>query len=310
MATANGKLKKRRSAYSKRDMMGLVYIMPWIVGLLVFQLFPFGYSLVLSFTNRTMSPYVSFIGFQNYVHIFTRDRDFWNVAGITIRYVLMSVPGRVLFALIVALLLQKEMKGVNFFRTLYYLPSIFGGSVAIAIVWRFLFMREGFINQLLSTVGLSPINWLGDPNVALYTVALIPIWQFGSSMVLFLAALKNVPITLYEAARIDGGGRIKIFFKITLPMISPIILFNVIMQTVGTFQEFAMPFNVFGGGGRGPNNSVFLYGVKLYMEAFTNFRMGYASALSWIFFIFILFVTMIIFLSSRYWAFYEDGRDS
>ena len=292
--------------YSNRDMKGLVYILPWIVGLFVFQVYPFISSFLLSFTDKTMSSTINFVGFENYVYMFTKDRDFFQNVKVTLMYVLIAVPGRVIFALIVALILNAEIKGINFFRTLYYLPSIFGSSVAISIVWRFLFQNKGAINEVLNNLGISDINWLGDPKHALLTICIIPIWQFGSSMVLFLAALKNVSRTLYEAAKIDGGGWWNNLFHVTLPMISPIILFNLVMQSVGCFKEFSTAYVLTNGG---PNKATYLYGIKLYKEGFTNFKMGYASALSWLLFMVILFVTIIIFISSKRWVFYEDGGD-
>lgn len=290
-----------------RRFRGLVYILPWLAGFLVFQLFPFVYSFLLSFTDKSMSARTDFVGIENYVYLFTKDRDFWQVCKVTLNYVLVAVPGRVCFALIVALLMSAELKGINIYRTVYYLPSIFGASVAISIVWRFLFQRTGVINLLLEAAGLSAVNWLGNPKVALWTVSIIPIWQFGSSMVLFLAALKSVPRDLYEAARIDGSGRARTFFRVTLPMISPILLFNLIMQSVTCFQEFSTAFVLTGGG---PNRSTLVYGIKLYREAFTEFKMGYASALSWVLFAAILLVTGLLRLSARRWVYYGDGRDA
>ena len=289
-----------------RKYKGLVYIAPWIIGFLVFQLYPFIYSFILSFTDKSMAARTDFIGLDNYIYMFTRDRDFFRVCTVTLKYVLVAVPGRVLFALIIALLMNVEMKGINVFRTVYYLPSIFGSSVAISVVWRFLFQNSGMINSSLSALGLSPVQWLGNPNVALWTISIIPIWQFGSSMVLFLAALKNVPQDLYEAATIDGCGKAHAFWKITLPMISPILLFNLIMQSVSCFQEFSTAFVLTNGG---PNRATFLYGIKLYREAFTDFRMGYSSALSWVLFFAILVITGILRFTSRYWVYYSDGRD-
>lgn len=285
---------------------GLAYILPWLVGFLVFQLYPFVYSFVLSFTDKSMAAKTNFISWDNYVYMFSSDRDFFQVCKVTLNYVLFAVPGRVLFALLIALAMNTELKGINLFRTTYYLPSIFGASVAISIVWRFLFQKTGFINNFLESLGLTATNWLGNPKVALWTITIIPIWQFGSSMVLFLAALKNVPRDLYEAARIDGSGRMRTFFKVTLPLISPIVLFNIVMQSVTCFQEFSTAFVLTNGG---PNRATFLYGIKLYREAFTEFSMGYASALSWVLFAVILVVTGIIRLTARHWVYYSDGRD-
>lgn len=302
-------LPSKPLALRMRRCKGLVYIAPWIVGVLVFQLYPFVYSFILSFTDKSMAARSDFVGLNNYVYMFTRDRDFFQVCQVTLKYVLVAVPGRVLFALLVALLMNVEMRGINVFRTVYYLPSIFGSSVAISVVWRFLFQNNGMINGILAALGFAPKHWLGDPNIALGTISIIPIWQFGSSMVLFLAALKNVPQELHEAATIDGCGKVRAFRRITLPMISPILLFNLIMQSVTCFQEFSTAFVLTSGKG-GPNRSTLLYGIKLYREAFTDFRMGYASALSWMLFFAILVVTGIIRLTSRYWVYYGDGGDA
>lgn len=298
-------MKKRGAVrrYSRRDVEGLIYVIPWIIGVLIFQLYPFIYSLILSFTNKTMSDNMNFVGLQNYINIFTRDRDFWTNATVTLKYVLMAVPGRVIFALLIAMLLSSDIRGINMFRTVYYLPSIFGSSVAISIVWRFIFQKQGVINEILGMAGLEAVNWLGNPKMALFTVCIIPIWQFGSSMVLFLAALKNVPRSLYESAQIDGAGYWKNFLHITLPMISPIMLFNLLMQAIGCFQEFSTAFILTKGG---PNKATYLYGIKIYKEAFTNFKMGYASALSWILFAAIMFATALIFITSKKWVFYDD----
>lgn len=282
-----------------------LYILPWLIGLIVFQCYPFISSFIYSLTNKTMSQSVNFIGLENYVRIFTTDPDFYAVIKATFIYVIIAVPGKVFFALFIAMVLNTDVRGVNIFRTVYYLPSIFGGSVAISVIWRFLFQKRGIANHVLSLLGLSSISWLGNPSVAPFTIALVPVWQFGSSMVLFLAALKNVPRSLYEAGSIDGINRTQGFFHITLPCISPILLFNLIMQTVTCFQEFSTPFIITSGG---PNKATFLYGIKLYREAFTSFRMGYASAHSWILFSMILIFTATIFLTSRFWVFYGDEK--
>lgn len=292
-----------RKRYSRKDWGGLVYIAPWVIGVMIFQLYPFIYSLILSFTDKSMADTMKFVGFQNYINIFTKDRDFWTNVEVTLKYVLMAVPGRVLFALFIAMLLSSDMKGINLFRTLYYLPTIFGSSVAISIVWRFIFQKQGVMNELLQILGADPVNWLGNPQMALFTVCIIPIWQFGSSMVLFLAAIKNVPRSLYEAAEIDGAGSVKRFLHITLPMISPIMLFNLLMQAIGCFQEFSTAFILTKGG---PNKATYLYGIKIYKEAFTNFKMGYASALSWILFAVIMTATALIFITSKKWVFYDE----
>ena len=299
--------KLRTLQHPRQRYIGYVYILPWIVGLIIFQLYPFVSSLIYSFTDKSMSAVTDFVGLQNYIRMFTKDVEFYQVVKVTILYVLIAVPGKVAFALLIAVLLNIELKGINIYRTVYYLPSIFGGSVAISVVWRFLFQKQGVVNALLHQLSVKQVNWLGDPKVALLTICIIPIWEFGSSMVLFLAALKDVPRDLYEAAKIDGSGGLRTFIKITLPMISPIILFNLVMQSVNAFQEFATPFVLTNGG---PNNATYLFGIKLYREAFNNFHMGYASALSWFMFMVILLFTGIVFISSRYWVFYSDGGNT
>jgi oligogalacturonide transport system permease protein len=219
---------------------------------------------------------------------------------------MMAVPAKLAFALLVAIILNIPMKGIGVFRTVYYLPSILGGSIAVSVLWKFLFMREGLVNKMLSYASLQPIDWLGDPKLALFTITLLPVWEFGSSMVLFLAGLKQVPKELYEAAKVDGSSRFRTFFSITLPLLTPIILFNLIMQTIGAFQQFTAAFVITGGG---PVKSTYLYGLMLYDNAFHYFKMGYSSALSWILFVIIMTFTFILLKTSNRWTHYEDGGD-
>ena len=284
---------------------GYLYILPWIIGFLVFQLYPFLMSLFYSFTDFSMIRAPRFVGTSNYVQMFTRDRHFYGSVRVTLVYALIGVPLKLTFALLVAMLMNMKVKGINLFRTIYYLPSILGGSVAIAILWRFLFNRHGVVNEMLSSVGLGPFDWLGGPGLAIFTLALLLVWQFGSSMVIFLAGLKQVPEELYEAAIVDGAGRVRMFFKITIPFLTPMILFNTIMQTTLTLKEFASAYNVTGGG---PMRATYLYGLMLYENGFRFLRMGYASAQSWILFAIIIFFTVIVFRSSNRWVYYEDGR--
>lgn len=295
---------KRKRIYKKRDYIAFVFLAPWIIGFLVFQAYPFLSSAVYSFTDLSMLKEYKFIGLKNFQQIFTRDQNFVQSLKVTVIYVLVSVPLKLVFALFIAMLLNMKVKGIGIFKTLYYLPSILGGSVGIAILWRFLFNKNGFVNLLFGKIGLPAVDWLGSPDVALLTISLLAVWQFGSSMILFLAALKQIPRDLYEAAQVDGAGRVRIFFTITLPMITPIILFNIVMQMINAFQEFAAPFLITKGG---PLKATYLYGLMLYDTAFTYLKMGYASALSWIMFIIIMILTALIFKSSEYWTFYQDG---
>lgn len=283
---------------------GLLYVLPWLVGLLVFQLYPFVTTLYYSLTDYNMVNAPRFIGWDNYVSIFTGDPDFTQALKVTSWYVLIAVPAKLAFALFVAVLLSKKLRGMHLFRTVYYLPSILGGSVAVAVLWRFLFARDGVANSLLGRIGLGPVDWLGSPDIALYTISLLTVWQFGSSMVLFLAGLLQIPKEYYEAGAMDGASRLRMFFTITIPMLTPIILFNFIMQMVNAFQEFTGAFVITHGG---PIKSTYLYALKIYDEAFTYFRIGYASALSWILFLIIMCITFVVFRTSDRWVHYEDG---
>lgn len=285
---------------------GYLYVLPWIIGFLAFQLYPFAASFVYSFTDFSILRKMKFIGLDNYIKMFTADRLFWTSLKATLLYVFMAVPGKLIFALFIAMMLNMKLKFINFFRTIFYLPSILGGSVAISILWKFLFSKNGTINSILALVHIPALNWLGSPKLALGTMGLLVIWQFGSSMILFLAGLKNIPTELYEAARVDGAGKVRSFFTITIPLLSPVILFNLIMQMINAFKEFNAPYLITQGG---PLNSTYLYGVMLYENAFKYLKMGYASAQSWFLFIILLGFTVLTFKSSPYWTFYGDGGD-
>jgi oligogalacturonide transport system permease protein len=283
---------------------GFVYILPWLLGFFILQLGPLVSSFWYSFTDFQLLGTTHFIGFDNFKNIFTQDPYFWDSLRVTFVFVIFAVPCKIAFALFIAVILNKKWRGINFFRTIYYMPSILGGSIAISVLWRFLFMRRGVINQIIALINIPAMDWLGDPRYALFTVSLVTIWQFGSSMVLFLAGLKQIPETLYEAARIDGSGNIRIFFRITLPMLTPIIFFNLIMQMINAFQEFTTAFVITQGG---PLRATYLYGLMLYEQGFKYFHMGYASALSWILFIIIFILTSLTFRSSSSWVHYGDA---
>lgn len=285
---------------------GYVYILPWILGFLIFQLFPLGASLYYAFTDFSITSDPVFVGLKNFKTMFTSDPLFFKSLGTTLKYVLISLPLKILTALMVAVILNQKLRGIHLYRTIYYIPSIFGGSVAVSILWRFLFMDGGMVNRLLNVLHIPSVPWLSSPNVSLFTLSLLSVWQFGSSMVLFLAALKQVPEDLYEAARIDGSNRIRVFFSITLPMITPILFFNILMQLVNAFQDFTGAFVITNGG---PLNSTYLFALKLYDEAFSYYKMGYACALSWVLFVLILIFTSLFFRFSDAVTYYEDGGD-
>ncbi len=287
----------------KREYQAYLYILPWILGFVILQLYPFVSSFIYSFTDYTVGAKATFQGLANYKKLFTQDKEFWNSLKVTILFALYTVPGKLIMALVVAMFLNRDLKGINLIRTLYYIPSLFGGSVAVALLWRLMFLDNGVINAILTALHLPVIQWLGDTRYALRTICMLEIWQFGSSMVMFLAALKQVPRSLYEAAEIDGAGKVTRFFHITLPQISPIIFFNLINQTIQALQNFTSAQVITEGG---PLKSTYVLGLKLYKEGFSYFKMGYASAISWVVFAAIMIFTLAIFASSKLWVHYAD----
>lgn len=287
----------------KREYQAYLYILPWILGFAILQLYPFVSSFIYSFTDYTVGAKATFQGLANYKKLFTQDKEFWNSLKVTILFALYTVPGKLIMALAVAMFLNRDLKGINLIRTLYYIPSLFGGSVAVALLWRLMFLDNGVINAILRALHLPVIQWLGDTRYALRTICMLEIWQFGSSMVMFLAALKQVPRSLYEAAEIDGAGKVTRFFHITLPQISPIIFFNLINQTIQALQNFTSAQVITEGG---PLKSTYVLGLKLYKEGFSYFKMGYASAISWVVFAAIMIFTLAIFASSKLWVHYAD----
>ena len=290
-----------RKKTMKREYQAYLYILPWILGFAILQLYPFVSSFIYSFTDYTVGAKATFQGLANYKKLFTQDKEFWNSLKVTILFALYTVPGKLIMALAVAMFLNRDLKGINLIRTLYYIPSLFGGSVAVALLWRLMFLDNGVINAILSALHLPVIQWLGDTRYALRTICMLEIWQFGSSMVMFLAALKQVPRSLYEAAEIDGAGKVTRFFHITLPQISPIIFFNLINQTIQALQNFTSAQVITEGG---PLKSTYVLGLKLYKEGFSYFKMGYASAISWVVFAAIMIFTLAIFASSKLWVHY------
>lgn len=289
---------------NRQGLWGVIFISPWIIGFLAFQLYPLVLSLFYSFTDYSIVRPTRLIGGDNFVKMFTADRDFYPSLRVTFLYTLMAVPARLFCAFCVALLLHQKLKGINVYRTLFYIPSIFGGSIAISILWRFVFMKEGVLNAFLALFRIPAVSWIGDPDTALFTISLLVVWQLGVSMVLYLAGLKQVPHELYEAAKVDGAGKWLILRKITLPYLTPIIFFTLVMQFINAMQEFTAAFVITNGG---PMKATYLFGVKIYNDAFINFHMGYASALSWFLFAVMLLLTYLLFRGSGSWVHYEDG---
>jgi oligogalacturonide transport system permease protein len=289
----------------RRESIGYLYIAPWFIGFLVLQLYPLLASLYYSFTNYTMLKAPVFVGIKNYIDAFITDPYYYLSLKATFLYVLYALPSKLIFALIVAVILNNKLAGINLFRTVYYLPSILGGSVAVSILWRFIFMRDGLLNTMLSFLHYERFDWIGNPATSLPVLGLLQVWQFGSSMVLFLAGLQQIPKAMYESAEIDGAGALTRFFRITLPMLSPIILFNLIMQMIQLFQEFTAAFIITPNGGG--LKTTYVYGMMLYQNACQFFRMGYASAQSWVLFVIIITFTLLVFRLSDGLIHYEDA---
>ena len=293
----------------RRNAAGYLFLTPWLIGFFGLTLGPTIASLYLSFTDYDLLTPARWAGLKNYEYAFTQDRRLGNALSVTFWYVLWSVPLKLAFALALAMALDRSVRGVGFYRATFYLPSLLGASVAISILWRQIFGAEGLVNQLLFlTLGVNGPGWVTHPDYALWTLVVLAIWQFGSPMIIFLAGLRQVPQDLYEAAAMDGAGPVRQFFRITLPLLAPVIFFNLVFQTIEAFKAFTPAFIVSGGNG-GPVDSTLFYSLYLYIEAFENFRMGYASALAWLLLAIIGVFTGLAFLSSRYWVYYEDeGR--
>jgi len=300
-------LKRRGLVYALKSNTGFFYILPWLIGFCVFKLYPFASSLYYSFTDYDLfKDVISFIGLDNYKTIFETAK-IRKAFKVTFQYAFMTVPLKLAFALFIAYILNFKIRGVNLFRTMYYVPSILGGSVAIAVLWKFLFQTDGLINQILAVFRITGPNWLGDSAYALFVVSLLRVWQFGSPMVIFLAALKSVPVDLYEAASIDGAGKARQFLRVTVPLITPVIFYNLVTQLCQAFQEFNGPYIITNGG---PLGSTTLISLLVYQNAFKTYQMGFASAISWLLFLIVMTLTIIAFMSQKYWVYYsdEDGR--
>ncbi len=280
---------------------------PWLIGFLLLTAYPFFYSFYLSFTDYSLLSAPKWIGLSNYIRIFTNDDVFLQSLKVTFVFVLVSVPIRMIFSLLVAMLLNKNSRGMSFYRTAFYFPSLIGGSIAVAALWRNMFGRTGYINGVLEVFGIQGMGWISHPDTALGTLIILNVWQFGSAMVIFLAGLKQIPAEMYESASIDGAGKTRKFLNITLPLLSPVIFFNFILGTINAFQNFTPAYIITQGG---PMNSTYMYALYLYEKGFRQFQMGYASTLAWILLVIVAILTGINFLASNRWVHYESGGDN
>ncbi|MBI1878341.1 MAG: sugar ABC transporter permease [Chloroflexi bacterium] len=297
---------KTKSGLRRHNWAGYLFISPWLIGFFAFVLLPILASFALAFTDYNILSSPKWAGLANFERMFTDDLRYWRSVKATFYYVFVSVPLRLAFALAVAMLFNTGRKGVSLYRAVFYAPSIVGGSVAIAVMWREIFGNNGVFNFLLLTlVGWPGLNWLGNPNTAIWTIIVLAVWQFGSPMLIFLAGLKQIPGEYYEAASIDGAGPWARFIKITLPLLTPIIFFNLVMQVISGFMAFTQAFIMSGGTGR-PLDTTLFYALYLYIRAFTTFEMGYSSAMAWVLLLVIAFFTALVFKSSSQWVFYES----
>lgn len=287
---------------------GYLFISPWLIGFLAFTIIPILTSLYFSFTNYDLLSSPVFNGIANFKAML-QDEVFWKSLEVTLHYALVSVPLRLVFALFVAMLFNRKAKMLRLYQTIYYLPSIIGGSIAVAVMWRRLFMTDGAVNAVLALFGInSDISWIGNPRYAIWTLIILAVWQFGSSMLIFLAGLKQIPDSIYEAADIDGAKPWQKFIKITIPHLTPVIFFNLVMQLINGFTVFTQAFVVSNGSGD-PMNSTLVYSLYLYKKAFEYYQMGYGSAMAWVLVLIIAFFTALIFKSSAFWVYYESKED-
>jgi len=289
----------------QNDAPGYLFLLPWFIGFFGLTIGPMVTSFYLSFTDFDLLTSPEWVGTANYMRMLTGDPKFWASMRVTMFFVIFSVPLKLAFALGVAMLLNRGIKGLPLYRALFYLPSLLGASVAIAILWRQIFAGDGLVNDFLSVFGIQGPSWISNPRFSLWTLIVLAIWQFGSPMIIFLAGLRQIPQDMYEAASLDGASRWRQFWKITLPLLTPVVFFNAIIQTIEAFKSFTPAFIISGGTGN-PINSTLFYTLYLYQEAFGFFRMGYASALAWVLLALVGIFTAFSFLTSKYWVHYDD----
>ena len=281
-----------------------MFCLPFIIGFLVFLIIPMGFSFYYSLCDYDILSPPEFVGLKNYIDMFTNDEVFWHSIKATLYFALVSVPLRLIFALLVAMILVKPTKATGFYRAAYYLPSIIGGSVAVAILWKRMFAPDGVVNSILGIFGIDTnFAWLSDTRTAIWTLILLAVWQFGSSMLIFLSALKQIPKSLYEAADVDGAGKVTKFFRVTLPLLTPTIFFNLVMQMINGFLAFTQSLIITQGK---PMDTTLFYAVYMYQQSFSFSKSGYASAMAWVMLGIIAVITFVLFKTKKYWV-YEQG---
>jgi multiple sugar transport system permease protein len=305
VAPSRWRIKKR----TRNTINGILFASPWLLGLLMFWIYPTIASAYYSFTSFNAVQAPKWVGFANYIKLFTDDPDFWDAVYNTFYFAGVSIPLAVIFAFALAMMLNAKVKGQVVYRTIYFLPTLVP-EVALAFVWIYLFTPgSGLINVPFSWFGIYRMCWLTCPEMARQTLVLLALWIIGQQVVLYLAGLQDVPQDLYDAADVDGAGFFRKFWNVTVPMMTPVIFFHVVTSVIGAFQFFAIPYIMTGGTGF-PANSTLFYSIYLYKQAFQYFNMGYASALAWLLFLVTLVITLVIFRTSRLWVFYAGGEQS
>ncbi len=299
-----GRGSKAGRKAKKDNLAAYLFLTPWLIGLFVITVGPMIASLYLAFTDYNLIQPPEWIGLENFTRMLSDER-LHNSLRVTFTYVLVSVPLQLALALLLAVVLDRGVRGMAFYRSIFYLPSLLGSSVAIAILWKQVFGTEGLLNQVLAQVGIEGKGWISDPSTALGTLVALNVWTFGAPMVIFLAGLRQIPAMYYEAAAVDGAGPWRRFRSVTMPLLTPIIFFNLVLQIIHAFQSFTQAFVVSGGTG-GPSDSTMFYTLYLYDRGFGNFDMGYASAMAWFLLIIIAVLTAANFVASKYWVFYDD----
>lgn len=299
-----GKLKTAKSDGKKQNKAAYLFLAPWFVGLALITIGPMVASFGLSFTRYNLLSPPKWIGFENFSRMMTDERLATSLQ-VTFSYVFISLPLQLAVALFLAIILDRGLRGLAFYRSAFYLPSLLGASVAIAILWRQIFGVDGLVNEVLAVFGIQGQGWISNPDTALGTLMILNVWTFGSPMVIFLAGLRQIPTMYYEAADVDGASRRQQLFRITIPLLTPIIFFNAVLQLIGTFQSFTQAYIVSGGTG-GPVDSTLFYTLYLYDQGFRNYNMGYASAMAWLLLMIVGILTVLMFWTSRFWVFYDD----
>jgi len=291
---------------TREGIAGYMFLLPWLIGLAVLTIGPMVYSLYLSFTKYDLLSPPEWIGLGNYETMFTADPRYWKSVKVTLTYVVIFVPLLQILSMLLALLLNRNMKFLTGYRALFYLPSLMGASVAVAALWRQVWGADGLVNAALGFLGITGVgSWVGDPNRALGTIITLSLWAFGSTMIIFLAGLRQVPRELLEAAEVDGAGSVRRFFSVVLPLMTPLVFFNLLMGTINAFQAFTGAYVVSSGTG-GPVDSTLFYTLYLYEKGFRFLQMGYASAMAWVLVAVLAAFTAILFATSRSWVVYGD----